>query len=1434
MISVLFLWCALAASGKDYSGGTGEPNDPYLIATPQDLINLGQNPDHYDKHFRLTSEIDLSAYTFDRAVIAPDNRRPGWIDPHGPSFAGAFDGNDHVVRHLRIEGEDYLGLFGSLAPRAVVRNVRIEDYSIQGEDCIGSLTARNYGAVSDCYSSGVIAANYTVGSLVGNNDGGRMLNCHSVGEISAKWGCVGGLAGVNSGIVLDCHSEVTITSPGGFDLGGLIGSNSGVVSKCHSNGPITAGVLRLGGLIGVNYSGPVSNCYSTGTVTGYDEIGGLIGASSDGFVQGCYCTGAVAGYNKVGGLIGANRSNVSNCHSSGEVTGQIDIGGLIGVNYEGDVASCFWNADASGQSSSPAGVGLKTAEMQEAHVYLEAGWDFAGESSNGTAETWQIPPAGGYPRLAVHDGYEPVPLQGDGTTTDPFLIATAQDLGVVQHRPLACYRLTADLHLSGITWNVAPIPWFDGCFDGNGHVIHHLRIEGTGLLALFGMLNAGSVIRNLGLENASVTGTGDDIGLLAAHSAGLVANCYSKGNVAGSNSVGGLIGYGCGYTLNCYGLGTIAGNRYVGGLMGANYGGVSNCYSTAEVTEASSADRRGPGPGGLIGHNCSSVVHSFWDAEVSGITSGIYGTGLKTADMKEMATYLDAGWDFVDESANGTTDVWQMPPSGGYPMLSVFQDYEPVMPRGEGTPSKPFLITNAHELGAVAHRPAAWCRLEADIDLASISWGAAIVPWFAGRFDGDSHTISNLNVQGTGLLGLFGSLDTGAVIVNLDLEGGSIHGTDHYLGALAGRNDGILMGCHSSVAVSGEDRAVGGLVGWNGRGSISDSRSTGAVMGNLWIGGFVGFNAGFVSDCSSDATVNGDDSAGGLVGYNEGTVFRCSSSGPITGGTRIGGLVGANSGDVSSSRSAGATTGHNKEVGGLVGDNADGSVRNCYSSGTVGGSGAVGGLVGNNNYGSVQYCYSSGAVTGDYALGGLIGDGDTGRAERSLWDTQSSGIAHSAGGAGLTTAEMMDPEWVSLQGWTGNPNWVVNPHQDYPRLAWEEALGQPIPEPIIDWITGEGTSESPYQVEDVSQLLMVTKANLLWEKALVLTNDLDLGQTVWHQAVIPGFSGILDGHGHTIRNLTISGDSLLGLVGCLDNGGMIVNLGVADVNIVATGERIGGLIGYNVGGMVSHCQSTGYVSGDRSIGGLMGYNDRGSISDCNSGCRVIGDSSVGGLLGGNHGHVANCQTAGESHADGYGSVGGLIGDNYSRVSNCCSLGEVTAGRWANAGGLIGSNSGTVSACHSSATIHGGNTTGGLVGGSEYYSASISDCYSTGAVIAPDGWFVGGLIGQNQDGAVSNCYSTGVVVATNAWHFGGLMGSAGADTVEHSFWDIQTSGQMVSAAGTGLTTSEMWDIDTFLEAGWDFVGETDNGVEDLWWIDDGKDYPHLWWERGETE
>jgi len=65
---------------------------------------------------------------------------------------------------------------------------------------------------------------------------------------------------------------------------------------------------------------------------------------------------------------------------------------------------------------------------------------------------------------------------------------------------------------------------------------------------------------------------------------------------------------------------------------------------------------------------------------------------------------------------------------------------------------------------------------------------------------------------------------------------------------------------------------------------------------------------------------------------------------------------------------------------------------------------------------------------------------------------------------------------------------------------------------------------------------------------------------------------------------------------------------------------------------------------------------------------------------------------------------------------------------------------------------------------------------------------------------------------------------------------QCGSQQEGASGCddsfGLTTDEMQTAGTFLEAGRDFLDETVNGTEDIWWILDGRDYPRLAWELTE--
>lgn len=91
------------------------------------------------------------------------------------------------------------------------------------------------------------------------------------------------------------------------------------------------------------------------------------------------------------------------------------------------------------------------------------------------------------------------------------------------------------------------------------------------------------------------------------------------------------------------------------------------------------------------------------------------------------------------------------------------------------------------------------------------------------------------------------------------------------------------------------------------------------------------------------------------------------------------------------------------------------------------------------------------------------------------------------------------------------------------------------------------------------------------------------------QPVLPTFPGTFDGNGFAISNLTLAGDDHLGLIGTIEDGGQVQNLGVINAGITGAGDYIGIIVGAN-GGTVTNSYSTGSVVGRDSVGGLVGYN----------------------------------------------------------------------------------------------------------------------------------------------------------------------------------------------------------------------------------------------------
>jgi hypothetical protein len=260
---------------------------------------------------------------------------------------------------------------------------------------------------------------------------------------------------------------------------------------------------------------------------------------------------------------------------------------------------------------------------------------------------------------------------------------------------------------------------FEGSFDGQGYEISDLFIDrpDESNVGLFGVVETGGVIENVGVANSNITGyqavgslvgfnrgtvrnsyargnmAGDmDVGILVGVNDGTVSNSYSSGRLTGGDGIGGLVGKNDGTVSNSYSTGTTEGNdfvgdlvgvnggtvsnsytsgtvdgsNFVGGLLGRNEGAVSKCYSTGNVTGEEHI-------GGLVGQNLYGVVsNSFWDTQTSGQGSSDGGTGKTTEEMQDIATFTGAGWNItaVEPGETSPTHTWSIVDTVTYPFLS--------------------------------------------------------------------------------------------------------------------------------------------------------------------------------------------------------------------------------------------------------------------------------------------------------------------------------------------------------------------------------------------------------------------------------------------------------------------------------------------------------------------------------------------------------------------------------------------------------------------------------------------------------------------------------------------------------------------------------------------------------------------------------------------
>ncbi|MCF7954162.1 MAG: PASTA domain-containing protein [Phycisphaerae bacterium] len=970
---------------------------------------------------------------------------------------------------------------------------------------------------------------------------------------------------------------------------------------------------------------------------------------------------------------------------------------------------------------------------------------------------------------------------GNGTAETPYQIATAEQLDSLGQHPedwagQTYFVLTADIDLSGYdglderpSFNRIGVDsdnYFNGTFDGNGHIISNLTLNLAGHLnvGFFGKIGYTGEVRNLGVVNVRIVGK-SLVGAIAGFNGGLIEKCFSDGTINGkywtrkaSSYIGGLVGLNTGTIRQCCSTASVEGGSSVGGLVGYNYyyytdATIAQCYSCGSVTGDDNL-------GGLAGENKNSITNCFWDATASGIDDPESGqadtdgmVGLDTNQMQMLSTYTDAGWDFTD--TDGDEADWKEA-SNYYPQLNWVQ-LQTVMTDAAGMnkasaisslESEGFEVTVKNFYSNTIAKDIVTSQLPGKNSEIPAGSGITITVSLGRLFSGGDGTADNPYQIATAnelhLLSLRSEDWDKCFVLTADIDmDPSVAGNTTYTNSLIGTyhfdgygnpanqdNDFPFTGTfdgggHSikNVVIDAPDERYIGLFGYN----------YGGVVKNLGV---------------ENITIEGYTNVSGLAAYSSGDISKCFVTGSISGYECVGSVAGVNYGKISQSFCSGEVSGA-FESGGFVGENRN-RIEDCYSASSV----RYAGFAGSNYNGEINRCYSIGALSGPSNYFGYIGGflGKSGDCISCFWDVETSGCNNPGGyydipPIGLSTAMMKTMRFFSYHGWD-NGAWVIDEGNDYPRLAWEGTAGVPIAEYIMD-LNGNGTEAEPYEIATAGDLRLISSDVNFWDKHFRLRTDIDMDGVFTAPIGIDYydcFTGTFDGDGRVISNLAIeSNDDCGGLFGYIGQGSEVKNLGLVNVNVSRSDQECGGLAGYNEG-TVSQCYVTGKITSS------------GDVNSC----------------------------------------GGLIGINYGTVSQCYVTGEVTETQQGRnyCGGLIGSNEGFVRDCYSRAGVRGGgsgdNATGGLIG--ETGGGEITRCYSAGIVSDGESYF-GGFVGLHYSGAViDGCFWDYSIYDKPPWEF--------------------------TDDDYARTTAEMQNLGIYGFSGW--------GV-DAWTLDVGNDYPRLAWE-----
>ncbi len=479
---------------------------------------------------------------------------------------------------------------------------------------------------------------------------------------------------------------------------------------------------------------------------------------------------------------------------------------------------------------------------------------------------------------------------------------------------------------------------------------------------------------------------------------------------------------------------------------------------------------------------------------------------------------------------------------------------------------------------------------------------------------------------------------------------------------------------------------------------------------------------GFVDVSITGLSANSTYWAAGITATNRGIIRECYVTGAISGAYRSGGIVVTNRSTVANCYSTAAVSAK-YECGSLVAvSEADSVIESSYAVPQV--------YSEMNNTGGISaYGYTGAVIKNNALLAGTVANGSGSNVARILGrlngtptltnniastnalvqgTSVSGGLLNNNQGLGVTDGLLAaQAQYMEVLGWNFTTTWKMS-----------TALGRPILRNVPESAATEIRTAS-----DLNLIRNNPAGDFILKADITLSGEF---------TPISTFSGTLDGNGHQISGLIITGSTSQPKAAFIvDHSGTIEKLGFVNVSITGQSNNstywAGGIAGTNRG-VISECYVTGSVTGGYRSAGLVVTN-RGLITDSYCTASVSAKYECGALVAVSEATatIDSCYAIPDVYSE-MNNTGGITAYGYTGAvirNNALFSGSVTNGSGTNIARILGRLNGTPTFQNNIASVNalvqGQSVTGGLLDNNQGLTVTQAALQKSGTFEDDLGW-----------------------------------------------------------------------------------------------------------------